>query len=307
MQSYGVNFTETWAPTAAARSVRLVISIAAMRRDRIRHIDIKSAYLNAKLTETVYVQPPAGYAHTDEVWLLQKALYGLKQAGREWYRMLKTMLIHLDWRATVSDPCVYYRRVHEYYQLMVVHVDDLIITYANQKEIDFLIKGLSQKVKVADLGDLKHALGVDFTNHHNRIFLSQKQYVLEVLERFGFDKCHPCPTPMHDTREEYEGSALDKSTGLAKFQLNEIVGALLWLSVMTRPDISYAVATVAQYVSRPEAKIYSMASRILRFLAGTKDVGIAFAIGSVKNLHGFADSDWAADKTTRKRHLGLCS
>ena len=109
---------------------------------------------------------------------------------------------------------------------------------------------------------------------------------------------------MHETREEYEGSALDKSTGLAKFQLNEIVGALLWLSVMTRPDISYAVATVAQYVSRPEAKIYSMASRILRYLAGTKDVGIAFAIGSVKNLHGFADSDWAADKTTRKGQSG---
>ena len=62
MQSYGVNFTETWAPTAAARSVRLVISIAAMRNDKIRHIDIKSAYLNAKLTETVFVQPPAGYA-----------------------------------------------------------------------------------------------------------------------------------------------------------------------------------------------------------------------------------------------------
>src|SRR5579863_2575786 len=116
MQSYGVNFTETWAPTAAARSVRLVISIAAMRNDRIRHIDIKSAYLNAKLTETVNVQPPAGYARTDEVWLLQKALNGLKQAGREWERMLKTMLIRLDWKATISDPCVYYRRVHGYYQ-----------------------------------------------------------------------------------------------------------------------------------------------------------------------------------------------
>ena len=83
MQSYGVNFTETWAPTAAARSVRLVISIAAMRRDRIKHIDIKSAYLNAKLSETVYIQPPAGYTNPDEVWLLSKALYGLKQAGRE--------------------------------------------------------------------------------------------------------------------------------------------------------------------------------------------------------------------------------
>ena len=101
-----VNFTETWAPTAAARSVRLVLSIAAMRNNKIRHIDIKSAYLNAKLAETVYVQPPAGYAHTDEVSLLQKALYGLKQAGREWYRMLKSMLIQLGWSATISDPCV---------------------------------------------------------------------------------------------------------------------------------------------------------------------------------------------------------
>ena len=209
-----------------------------MRNDRIRHIDIKSAYLNAKLTETVYVQPPAGYTRTDEVWLLLKALYGLKQAGREWYKMLKSMLIRLQWRATISDPCVYYRRVQQYYQLMVVHVDDLIVTYAKQEQIDSLINALSQEVKVADLGDIKHALGVDFVYKDHRIALSQQQYVLEVLKRFGFDKCHPCPTPMHEAREEYEGSVLDKNTGLSKFPLNEIVGSPLWLSMMTRPDIS---------------------------------------------------------------------
>ena len=193
MQSYGVNFTETWAPTAAARSVRLVISIAAMRNDRVRHIDIKSAYLNAKLTETVHVQPPTGYARTDEVWLLLKALYGVKQAGREWYKMLKTMLIRLGWRPTVSDPCVYYLRIQQYYQLMVVHVDDLIITYANQAQIDSLISGLGQEVKVADLGDLKHALEIDFGFKDHQISLSQQLYVLEVLKRFGFDKCHTVP------------------------------------------------------------------------------------------------------------------
>ena len=260
--------------------------------------------MNAKLTETVYVQPPAGYARTDEVWLLLKALYGLKQAGREWYKMLKSMLIRLQWRATISDPCVYYRRVQQYYQLMVVHVDDLIVTYANQEQIDSLINGLSQEVKVADLGDIKHALGVDFVYKDHRIALSQQQYVLEVLKRFDFDKCHPCPTPMHEAREEYEGSVLDKNTGLSKFPLNEIVGSLLWLSMMTRPDISFAVATLAQYVSRPEPRVYSMASRILRYLAGTQLVGIGFEIDNKKNLHGYADSDWAADKTTRKSQSG---
>ena len=109
---------------------------------------------------------------------------------------------------------------------------------------------------------------------------------------------------MHEAREEYEGSIIDKETSLSKFQLNEIVGALLWLSVMTRPDIAYAVATVAQYVSKPEPRIYSMASRILRYLARTKDVGIALLIGNAKNLHAFADSDWAADKSTRKSQSG---
>ena len=304
MQSYGVNFTETWAPTAAARSVRLVISIAAMRNDRVRHIDIKSAYLNAKLTETVYVQPPTGYARTDEVWLLLKALYGLKQAGREWYKMLKTMLIRLGWRPTVSDPCVYYLRIQQYYQLMVVHVDDLIITYANQAQIDSLISGLGQEVKVADLGDLKHALGIDFGFKDHQISLSQQLYVLEVLKRFGFDKCHPCLTPIHESREEYEGSALDKNTGLSKYPLNEIVGSLLWLSMMTRPDITFAVATLAQYVSKPEPRVYSMASRILRYLAGTTSLGINFEIENKKTLHGYADSDWAADKTTRRSQSG---
>ena len=154
------------------------------------------------------------------------------------------------------------------------------------------------------LGDIKRALGVDFVYKDHRIALSQQQYVLEVLKRFGFDKCHPCPTPMHEAREEYEGSVLDKNTGLSKFPLNEIVGSLLWLSVMTRLDISFAVATLAQYVSRPEPRVYSMASRILRYFAGTQLVGIGFEIANKKNLHGYADSDWAADKTTRKSQSG---
>ena len=114
------------------------------------------------------------------------------------------MLIQLGWSATISDPCVYYRCLH--CQLIVVHVDDLIITYTNEKEIDSLIEGLTRKVKVADLGELKHALGLDFANRDGRFFVSQEQYVLEILKRFGFDKCHPCPTPMHEAREEYEGS-----------------------------------------------------------------------------------------------------
>jgi len=124
------------------------------------------------------------------------------------------MLIQLGWSATISDPCVYYRCLHDRCQLIVVYVDDLIITYTNEKEIDPLIEGLTRKVKVADLGELKHALGLDFANRDGRFFVSQEQYVLEILKRFGFDKCHPCPTPM---REEYEGSIFDKETSLSKF------------------------------------------------------------------------------------------
>ena len=218
--------------------------------------------------------------------------------------MLKAMLNRLGWAATVSDPCVYYRVAHSY-QLMVVHVDDLIVTYSDQGQIDSLIEGLSQEVKLADLGELKHALGLDFITKDNKIVISQRTYVLDVLKRFGFDKCHPSPTPVHENREEYEGSVLDKHTGLSKHPLNEIVGSLLWLSVMTRPDISFSVATLAQFVSKPEPKVYSMASRILRYLPGTKDVGIGFIVGNKQNLHGYADSDWAADKTTRKSQSGF--
>ena len=91
--------------------------------------------------------------------------------------------------------------------------------------------------------------------------------------------------------EQYGGSVLDKNTGLS-VPLNEIVGSLLWLSTMTRPDISFAVATLAQYVSRPGPRVSSMASRILRYLAGTQLVGIGFEIDNKKHLHGYADSLW---------------
>jgi hypothetical protein len=82
-QIHGQDFNHTFAPVARWDSIRFVPCIAALHNWELRHIDIKTAYLNGVLKEEVYLKRPEIFGHG--YWRLNKALYGLHQAGREWY------------------------------------------------------------------------------------------------------------------------------------------------------------------------------------------------------------------------------
>jgi hypothetical protein len=155
--------------------------------------------------------------------------------------------------------------------------------------------GLLKRYKVTDMGEVTHALGIDFARTDGTMSMSQRGFTESILEKFGFSDAHPAHTPAAD------GLAIGKTTGLEKHEMNTIVGALLWLSLNTRPDISYAVARLAQFVSEPTPVAYAMAARILRYLRGTLDYAISFSADARQPLQAFADADWAGDSDRRSQ------
>ena len=142
---------------------------------------------------------------------------------------------------------------------------------------------------------MRYALGIDFTRNSDSISMSQRGYAESILDRFGFTDCHPTLTPASDA------IITGKSTGLEKFEMNVIVGALLWLSLNTRPDISYAVARLAQTVANPTAESYSMAARILRYIKGTLDYAISFTGSARQPIQAYADADYAGDNDRKSQ------
>ena len=294
-QVYGIDYDQTWAPTARANSIRLVVALAARDRSFLRHVDIKTAFLNAKLSHSIYVEPPASFAPEGKVWLLRKALYGLKQAGKEWCDDLSGTLKEMGFYRSLADPCVYCKSISGTLVIIVVHVDDLFIKYDTPAQLAAVIQGLQKHYKLSDLGEVKNALGIDFTRNNDTIVMSQSGYTKTVLERFGFEAAHPSHIPSTDS------SSIGKPTGLEKFELNAIVGALLWLSLNTRPDISYAVARLAQFVAKPSPVAYAMAARILRYLTGSMEYSISFTSKDRQPVLAYADADWAGDSDRRSQ------
>ena len=95
-------YGEVYAPVAGEASIKAVFALVARRNLAWTQMDVKTAYLNGELQETVYMQPPPGFVESygGGVVQLKKAIYGLKQAGRVWYSTIRDFLISLKYKQT---------------------------------------------------------------------------------------------------------------------------------------------------------------------------------------------------------------
>jgi Reverse transcriptase (RNA-dependent DNA polymerase) len=180
-----------------------------------------------------------------------------------------------------------------------VYVDDIIVTGSNKNNIE-LIKGkLKNKFDIKDLSFLKYFLGIEITHSHGNLFLSQRKYVLDMLKKTRKIGCNPSSTPIDSKKKlnSEEGEPLDNDD-----QYHRLVGKLIYLTV-TRPDISFAVSQVSQFMHAPKTIHMEAVNKILRYLKKTPGKVIL-----MKNnkICGYSDADWA-ESFDRKSTTGYCT
>lgn len=132
-------------------------------------------------------------------------------------------------------------------------------------------------------------LGIEVKQVHTRILLSQEKYVQEILQRIGLTGCKPSPTPL-STFEKlslYDGEVLGAEDST---KYRSIVGALQYLT-LTRPDISYSVNKVCQFLHAPTSVHWTAVKRILRYLQGTKSHGLKISKTDSMLVSAFSDAD----------------
>ena len=137
-QTYGIDFEETFSPIARMVTVRSVISIAASKRWKLYQMDVPNAFLNGELEEEVYMEQPDGYVHpdfADYVCKLRKALYGLKQSNRAWSNKFSKFLLSIGFEISEADHSLYVKKAGAGLVVIVVYVDDVIITGDSEDEI----------------------------------------------------------------------------------------------------------------------------------------------------------------------------
>lgn len=310
-QKEGIDYSETFAPVVKYVTIRCLLAISAVMDYEIQQMDVKAAFLNGDLEEEIYMQQPEGYVLMDDqqkVWRLRKALYGLKQAPRSWYNKLDQCLDELGLCRAQADQSVYVKRCNGDVLIIAIYVDDMLLAGNNIEMINDVKKKLSDRFDMKDLGDVHWILGMEVVRDRRQksISLNQCKYIETVLERYGMESCKTVSTPMDinakfPTAKEHEN--VESKVDLGNIPYQSVVGSLMYAMVATRPDIAYGVGVLSRYIKDPNAQHWIAAKRILRYLQGTKHIGLTYGSGS-NQVVGYCDADYAADIDQRKSTTG---
>ncbi|KDR64885.1 hypothetical protein GALMADRAFT_82563 [Galerina marginata CBS 339.88] len=227
-------------------TVRIVLALAAIEDLELRSVDISYAFTNSDIDVEIYMEQPEGFKQGGPrtVCRLNKSIYGLKQSSRLWGETLCAVLIELGFKKTYSDASLYIFDRDGIKVIMPVFVDDITLASKSKEALDNFVVELAKHFKLRDLGETKFLLGVEITRNREKrkLYLSQRQYIINKLEEFNMADCKPLGTPMLPgsklTAQESPKTPEDKME-MQNIPYINAVGSLIYLAIMTRPDIAF--------------------------------------------------------------------
>jgi len=315
-QKEGIDYEETYAPTAKAKSIRTTIAVAAQRNMHILQLDVTAAFLYPKLRQTIYMEQPSNMRENgkeDHVFILKKCIYGLKQSGYEWNQELSNFLksINFSQCSPTTDECIFRKWNQNELTIITVYVDDMVIASDSQVLLQETIQKLQEKFKIKS-EPLSWLLGINVTLEATKISLKQDLYIKSILEKFKINGAYSSKiTPMTKDwiNQERNTKRFDNPT-----HFRSLLGSLMYLAVQTRPDISFAISRIACFAHEPLEQDMEALKRVCLYLKATPKLGLVYMKNS-KSINqkfpldreaviGFSDSDFAEEKSTRRSTTG---
>ncbi len=307
-QREGIDFNEVYAPVSKHSTLRALLSLVAVEDLELQQLDVKTAFLNGVLEEEIYMVQPPGFEEGGKnvVCKLLKALYGLKQAPRAWHTKLRTELELLGFKASEADAGLFVRygkqRSDNVY--LLVYVDDclMVSSKANKSSLLDLKRQLGTIFDIHDIGDAKFFLGMEIERDREKkmLRLSQRRFTEELLNKYNMTETKGKSVPMSTALKlQRDGETLNTED----YKYSEVIGSLLYLSVCTRPDITYAVGALARYTHEPTEQHWQATMALLKYISGTRELGIMYG-SKAEDLVGYCDADYAGDVDTRRSTTG---
>ena len=324
-QIYGVDYKETYAPVGKIKSLLMLLSLANQLGYELNHLDVETAFLNAKVEEEILMDIPEGY-HIENakmkellkknpkgkiVLKLLKSIYGIKQAPHNWNELLnKSLTEKLNFTRLKSDSCIYVKKSKSGKLMFIfVWVDDMLGIYSPDDKVEWseLKSQLMSDYKIKDMGDVQMILGMRVTrDRENEIIrIDQGLYIDKILKKFSMQDCKPVSTPETTVSlSEIISNEMNESDieYMKTVPYREAIGALLYAAICTRPDIAHAVNQVSQYQINPTPTHWMAVKRIMRYLKSCPNLGLEFKGSDKSNLQlqCYCDANWAQDRFDRR-------
>ena len=308
-------------PTASLEAVLMIAAIAAKERRHVVTADVPGAYLNADMVEQVImivepllarilveIQPDWKEFLDDNGALnvvLKKAMYGCLESARLWYDTITEFLISEGFEANPVEKCVFNKTTNGIQCTILVYVDDLMITCADQSVLDGVLAALQKRFEgiVPDRGNKHSYLGMtfDFTCE-GEVKITMEGYTESILSFYEVQGTVNTPA-LPNLFEIIDSPPLD---GGEKAKFHSIVAKLLYLAKRTRPDILTTIAFLATRVKSPTENDWKRINRVLKYLNGTSRLGIRLQPGDeALEIRAYADASYGVH-ADGKSHSGLC-
>ena len=188
-------------------SIRILLSLVANLDWHLEQLDVKNAFLHGNLEDEVYMELPPGFEGTfgtKKACRLKKSLYRLKQSPRAWFERFTIALHQFNYTQSQGDHTLFFKHSNNgKITVLIVYVDDIIVTGNDLDEIGRLKGKLAKEFEIKDLGTLRYFLEIEMARSSNGIFISQRKYVLDLLQETGMLGCKPGDTlidPNHKLR-----------------------------------------------------------------------------------------------------------
>jgi hypothetical protein len=312
MAKLGVDYTETYAPVTKLPSLRIFLSIVNQFRMFMFQLDVDTAFLYAPLLEEIFIEIPEMFSYYFRVntngkcLRLKKALYGLPQSPRAWFFTIDGLLKELGYEPLIHEPCLYIRKENSgVTSILTLYVDDIIIAHTNQGELFRIVALVEARFGIKRIGEPKKMLGIqiEHSRENGTLCISVKDKIIKLLDEFKISEVKRVPMDPTAKLRSCEESDLEEEK---KTIYRSLLGKLMFIMVAARPDISYAVSSLASFMTNPCSVHLELVFDILKYLKGTVNLAIQFKRVSLSDytLMAYSDSDWGGNLDNRRSRSG---
>ncbi|KAL0448471.1 UNVERIFIED_CONTAM: Retrovirus-related Pol polyprotein from transposon TNT 1-94 [Sesamum latifolium] len=295
-----------------AKSIRILLAIAAWYDYEIWQMDVKTAFLNGFVEEEIFMDQPEGFTTVGEeqkVCHLQRSIYGLKQASRSWNIRFDEVIRGYDFIKNDYDLCVYKKISASSVAYLVLYVDDILLIGNDVKMLRDIKAWLSTQFSMKDMGEASYILGIKIYRDRSRrmLGLTQSSYIEKVLKRFRMEHSKRGVLPMrHGIKLSKKQSPKtdEELKRMSDIPYASAVGSIQYAVQCTRPDVAYALSVMSRYQACAGEAHWSAVKSILKYLRKTKDMFLIYSGGELI-LEGYSNASFQSDDDDAKSQSGF--